>query len=230
MQAATPHFLLISESGRTLDRGHWRFVLEPVGGGEKIEAADSEPDAQGERLELLAVVRGLEAIPGPSRVTLLTPSRYVNRGMSYGLAEWRSNDWHWERFGKMAPVKNRDLWQRVDRALAFHEVDCRLWRVDGAEDWSQSKPLAGPHFLGRERGARVSPSGYWATFEDGATPQVFPESTVKSQKPSRKSFDLGCTIRRQRVKLWRRVATIGGSLILRLRQLGTGFALPPWLE
>ncbi len=89
---------------------------------EQFEAADAEPDAQGERLELLAVVRGLEALEQPSRVTLVTPSKYVNRGLTYGLEEWRANDWQWEHFGEMVPVKNRDLWQRVDRALAYPPV------------------------------------------------------------------------------------------------------------
>jgi ribonuclease HI len=78
----------------------------------------------------LAVVRGLEALAQPSRVTLVTHSRYVNRGLTYGLAEWRANGWQWEHFGQMVPVKNRDLWQRVDRALLFHQLDCRRWRFD----------------------------------------------------------------------------------------------------
>ncbi len=75
---------------------------------------------------------GLEALDQPSRVTLVTSSKYVHRGLLYGLQEWRSNDWMWEHFGEMAPVKNRDLWQRLDHALAFHELDFRPWRFDVA--------------------------------------------------------------------------------------------------
>jgi ribonuclease HI len=130
MRAAAPHYLLFSESRRDDCQGQWRFVLQSVDGGEQFEAADLEPDVQGERLELLAVVRGLEALEQPSRVTLVTPSKYVNRGLTYGLEEWRANDWQWEHFGEMVPVKNRDLWQRVDRALGFHQLDCRTWRFD----------------------------------------------------------------------------------------------------
>jgi ribonuclease HI len=125
MKAATPHYLLFSESRRDHERDGWRFVLRPVDGCEQLEAADAEPDVHGERLELLAVVRGLEALEQPSRVTLLTPSEYVNRGLAYGLDEWRANDWQWEHFGEMVPVKNRDLWQRIDRALMFHQVEWR---------------------------------------------------------------------------------------------------------
>lgn len=130
MKVAAPHYLLFSESCRKSSQGNWRFVLQSLDGSEPLEAADSEPEVHGERLELLAVVRGLEALAQPSRVTLVTPSRYVNRGLTYGLAEWRANDWQWEHFGEMVPVKNRDLWQRVDRALEYHRVECRAWRFD----------------------------------------------------------------------------------------------------
>jgi ribonuclease HI len=130
MNVAKPHYLLFSESCRKSPQGQWRFVLQLIDGTEHFEAADAEPDARGERLELLAVVRGLEALAQPSRVTLVTPSRYVNRGLSYGLAEWRVNGWRWEHYGEMVPVKNRDLWQRVDSALRFHQLDCRTWRFD----------------------------------------------------------------------------------------------------
>ncbi len=130
MRAAAPHYLLFSESSRKKTNGQWRFVLQSVDGSEQLEVADAEPDVQGERLELLAVVRGLEALAQPSRVTLVTPSKYVNRGLVYGLKEWRTNDWQWEHFGEMVPVKNRDLWQRVDQALTFHQLECRTWRFD----------------------------------------------------------------------------------------------------
>jgi len=130
MKAATPHYLLFSESCRKSSQGQWRFVLQSVDGAEQLEAADDEPNTHGERLELLAVVRGLEALEQPSRVTLVTPSKYVNRGLMYGMQEWRANDWQWEHYGEMVPVKNRDLWQRVDKALTFHQLDCRTWRFD----------------------------------------------------------------------------------------------------
>lgn len=130
MKVATPHYLLFSESSRKNQQGQWRFVLQALDGAEQLEAADAEPDVQGERLELLAVVRGLEALEQPSRVTLVTPSKYVNRGLTFGLEEWRTNGWEWEHYGEMVPVKNRDLWQRVDQALRFHQLECRTWRFD----------------------------------------------------------------------------------------------------
>jgi ribonuclease HI len=147
MKVATPHYLLFSESSRKSAKGQWRFLLQSIDGTQQFEAADAEPDARGERLELLAVVRGLEALEQPSRVTLVTPSMYVQRGIKYGLAEWRGQDWQWEHFGEMVPVKNRDLWQRVDRALGFHQLECRTWRFDLPHTAPEAAAgAAAPHF------------------------------------------------------------------------------------
>jgi ribonuclease HI len=79
-----------------------------------------------ERLNLMSVVRGLEALDRPAAVTLVTPSRQIARAIRRGLAEWRESDWCWEFFDEMTPVKNADLWRRVDHALAIHDVICRL--------------------------------------------------------------------------------------------------------
>ncbi len=129
-----PHYLLFTDVDETADdeTGRWHFVLESLDREECIHANDNEPETGGERLELLAVVRGLEALDQPSRVTLVTPSRYVSRGIRFGLPQWRTDDWKWERHGWMVPVKNADLWQRVDRALKIHDVHCRQWRIDTA--------------------------------------------------------------------------------------------------
>ena len=126
------HYLLFSEATAAgEEQGVWRFVLDGVGNQFRLSVSDVEAVACPERLELLAVVRGLEAIDQPSRVTLVTKSRYVSRGLRRGLAEWRANGWQWERFGRLAPVRDHDLWRRVDRALEFHVGDCRLWRFEG---------------------------------------------------------------------------------------------------
>lgn len=131
MVNAQPHFLLFSgveRAGTSPDR--WHFLLESLDGQSVIEASDREPGVQGERLELLALIRGLEALDQPSRVTLITASRDVSRGIRYGLEAWRLNDWCWERDGRWVPIKNRDLWQRVERALHYHRVECRRWSIE----------------------------------------------------------------------------------------------------
>jgi len=108
-------------------------VLQNVESQRRFAATDSEPCDCGERLELLAVVRGLEALDGPAQVTLVTRSRYVSRGIKRGLAQWRENNWRWERFGRIVPVRDHDLWQRVDRALQFHQITCQSWHFETVE-------------------------------------------------------------------------------------------------
>jgi ribonuclease HI len=159
MSVPAPHFLLYAEAAPVAapagvhgcndsdsddagrgERGHWRFVLRLPDGETALEAADEESEATPQRLELLAVVRGLEALNQPSRVTLLTGSRYLRRGLNFGLSQWRENDWQWERYGRMAPVKNGDLWQRLDRLLNIHALECRPTRLEKADDLAPPRP------------------------------------------------------------------------------------------
>jgi ribonuclease HI len=141
MNHPAPHYLLTSEAG--LDGGprHWRFVLKPIDGSSEIEAADVEPDAWGERLDLLTVVRALESLDQPSWVTLIGCTQYVEQGVLYGLAEWKENGWRWECFGRMVPVRDIDLWQRMDRILQIHRVDCGRRRFDAGHGGGD-----GPHW------------------------------------------------------------------------------------
>src|SRR5262245_25869461 len=139
MSVPAPHFLLYAEAAQPADYaasnvGRWRFVLRQPGGEASLEAADEEPEAGPDRLELLAVIRGLEALESPSRVTLVTGSRHIRRGLDSGLALWRDNGWQWERYGRMAPVKNRDLWRRLDRLLEIHTIQCRPVGTKPADD------------------------------------------------------------------------------------------------
>ena len=105
----------------------WHFTLQNLNNSERLEVTEFEPGVVGERLELLAAVRGLEALDQPSHVILLTPSRYVGRGIRHGISCWRDSNWMWERFGQLVDVKDADLWRRIYQALRFHQVDCRSW-------------------------------------------------------------------------------------------------------
>ncbi|MDA7978255.1 MAG: hypothetical protein MPJ50_05730 [Pirellulales bacterium] len=107
------------------DQGAWRFVLRSVDGRQAIDADEIEPEIRGERLQLLAIVRGLEALDRPAKIALVTRSRYIYRGLTYGLQQWRSQGWMWESYGRMTPVKNADLWKRLDRAATIHGIECR---------------------------------------------------------------------------------------------------------
>jgi ribonuclease HI len=164
MQAGSPHYLLYSEaSGRRRGTPRWKFVLQLVGGEDRFSAADLEPEARATRLELLAVVRGLEALDQPSRVTLVTRSRYVARGIRRELNHWRDRSWRWERFGTLVPIRDHDLWQRVDRALQFHTVECVAWDDDASQEW----PAVSPRFSAREATPAWSLARTLNTLRDG---------------------------------------------------------------
>jgi ribonuclease HI len=143
MRTCGPHYLLFTGAvSPDESAAHWRFVLQPVGNDSSLAVADVEEAAAASRLELLAAVRGLEALEQPSRVTLLTDSRYVIRGIRRGINQWRERRWRWERFGQLVPIRDADLWRRVDRAMQFHQVDCREWHNDDLQPPPAARPLA----------------------------------------------------------------------------------------
>ena len=215
MNIPAPHFLLFSEAKGKKRQGQWRFVLQAADGSATLEAEDQEPEVGGERLELLAVIRGLEALDKPSRVTLFTPSKYVSRGIAYGLEEWRRNDWTWECFGEMVPVKNRDLWQRLDRALNYHAIEFRVQRVDEAHAGGDvPKPAHGSAVVPPRDG--IEGVAYRAGAADPSA------VTVKSRSRHgglRLGARLGRSLR-ERAESWK----------LRCGQLGTAFLPKPWMD
>ncbi len=135
-----PHFLLFVETARNNNPGQWQFKLRQANGGSsQLDVSDIEPGVFGERLDLLTIIRALESLDQPSRVTLASCSAYIRQGVQYGISEWRENKWQWEFFGYMVPIKHADLWQRIDHLLHVHSVECRQLRLDGPH-----RTLAGP--------------------------------------------------------------------------------------
>jgi ribonuclease HI len=98
-------------------RGGWGAVLR-YRGVEK-EFYGGEPHTTNNRMELTAVIRGLEALSRPCRVRVVTDSQYVKQGITQWILRWRRNGW---RTADKQPVKNRDLWERLDALLAEHQV------------------------------------------------------------------------------------------------------------
>ncbi len=119
-------YLLVCEAySRSLTDGRWRFTLEAADGELILDAEDHELGDLN-RLTLLAAVRGLESLEGPSAVTLLSNNRYLIRSLSNSLPRWRQNNFRWEHFGRRIEVQHADLWRRVDHALAIHRVQACL--------------------------------------------------------------------------------------------------------
>ncbi|MCB9959547.1 MAG: ribonuclease HI [Rhodospirillaceae bacterium] len=100
--------------------GGWGAVLR-YGAAEK-ELCGGEPNTTNNRMELMAVIAALEAMKRPVTAVVTTDSRYVQQGISQWLAGWKARGW---KTADKKPVKNQDLWQRLDEAAARHRVDWR---------------------------------------------------------------------------------------------------------
>ena len=83
------------------------------------ELFGGDPATTNNRMELQAVIEGLGALKGPSDVTLHVDSQYVMNGVNKWIAGWKRNGW---RTSDKKPVKNQELWQALDAAVARHTV------------------------------------------------------------------------------------------------------------
>ena len=97
--------------------GGWGAVL--VSGSHRKEICGGEALTTNNRMELMAAISALEALKRPSRVELYTDSEYVKNGISSWIAGWKLRGW---KTADRKPVKNLELWQRLDRAQAVHQV------------------------------------------------------------------------------------------------------------
>ncbi|MEE8054899.1 MAG: ribonuclease HI [Gammaproteobacteria bacterium] len=84
-----------------------------------------EPDTTNNRMELLAAIKGLEALKRPCAVRLTTDSQYVKNGLTEWLPNWKQRGW---KTAAKKPVKNADLWQRLEAAVDRHDVEWRWVR------------------------------------------------------------------------------------------------------
>lgn len=98
--------------------GGWGAVLR-FKGVEK-ELSGGERQTTNNRMELMAAIAALEALKRPSPVRLTTDSTYVRDGITKWIHDWKRRGW---KTAAKKPVKNVDLWQRLDAAAAAHEVD-----------------------------------------------------------------------------------------------------------
>ena len=98
--------------------GGWAALLRC--GAAESELVGGARHTTNNRMELMAAIAGLEALTRPCSVQLTTDSRYVMDGIRSWLPAWKRNGW---RTAARKPVKNIDLWQRLDTASARHEVE-----------------------------------------------------------------------------------------------------------
>lgn len=100
--------------------GGWGAILRWR--GEEKEIFGGEPDTTNNRMEMMAAIQALESLKRATNVILYTDSTYLRDGITKWIHGWKRNGW---KTAAKKPVKNEDLWRRLDEALADHEIDFR---------------------------------------------------------------------------------------------------------
>jgi ribonuclease HI len=98
--------------------GGWGAVL--MHGGRERELSGAEPATTNNRMELTAVIEALAALKRPVKARVYTDSQYVRLGILEWIANWKKRGW---KTADRKPVKNQDLWQRLDELAAGHELE-----------------------------------------------------------------------------------------------------------
>ncbi len=102
--------------------GGWGVLLRASNGTDVLKErtmSGGEAETTNNRMELMAAIMALEALTRPSHITITTDSAYVKNGVTGWIHGWKKNGW---RTSNKKPVKNVDLWQRLDAAQARHQV------------------------------------------------------------------------------------------------------------
>ncbi|MAK68235.1 ribonuclease HI [Methylophaga sp.] len=118
--------------------GGWGTILRAK--GTERELSGGEKMTTNNRMEMMAVIAGLEALKRPCHVTITTDSQYVMKGMTEWLKGWKAKNW---RTAARQPVKNADLWQRMDAASQPHKLSWQWVRGhDGHPENERADQLA----------------------------------------------------------------------------------------
>ena len=102
--------------------GGWAFILRHLKTGKEKESFGAERETTNNRMEMTAVIRGLEALKRPTSVELISDSTYVGKGISQWMPKWKENGWRRRESGRWVEVKNEDLWRRLDALLNRHHL------------------------------------------------------------------------------------------------------------
>jgi ribonuclease HI len=131
--AGSPEVLLFTDGACSGNPGPggWAFILRHPATGKELEQSGGEPDTTNNRMELMAVIRGLETLKRPTYVELFTDSEYVRQGLSQWMPKWKANGWSRKtsQYSKGGAIKNLELWKRLDELIAEHRL--KFTRVAG---------------------------------------------------------------------------------------------------
>lgn len=128
-QAISVHLFTDGACSGNPGPGGWAYILRHLPTGQEKENSGGERDTTNNRMELMAVIRGLEALKRPCRVELFTDSVYVGKGLEEWMPKWKQNGWRRREGTRFVPIKNEELWRRLDELARQHKI--KYTRVAG---------------------------------------------------------------------------------------------------
>ncbi len=102
--------------------GGWGCILRHRATGTEKELSGGAANSTNNQMEMMAVISGLESLTRPTAVEVITDSKYVADGCTSWMPNWKKNGWKRKDGTRWVPVKNVELWQRLDGLLAKHRV------------------------------------------------------------------------------------------------------------
>jgi ribonuclease HI len=129
--------------------GGWGAIL--TSGSHRKELKGGEDHTTNNRMELMGAISALEALKGPSNVELHTDSKYVQQGISQWIHGWKRNGW---KTADKKPVKNTDLWQRLDEAMKHHDVKWHWVKGHAGHDMNERADELAREAIAELRAAR----------------------------------------------------------------------------
>ena len=156
MSDSLPHVVIHTDGACSGNPGPggWGAIL--AFGDHEKELKGGEANTTNNRMELMAAISALEALKKPCRIDLYTDSQYLRDGVTAYLARWKQNGW---RTADKKPVKNIDLWQRLDTAMRQHEIRWHWLRGHAGHALNERADLLARQAIADIRAAgKVTPS------------------------------------------------------------------------
>ncbi len=116
--------------------GGWGVLMRY--GSHSKEMSGGEPTTTNNRMELMAAIKGLECLSRPCDVVLYTDSKYVMQGITEWIDNWKKRGW---KTSAKKPVKNVDLWQRLDEARQRHHIEWKWVKGHSGHDGNEMADL-----------------------------------------------------------------------------------------
>ncbi len=148
-----PHVVIHTDGACSGNPGPGGFGAILAFGDHEKELKGGEPNTTNNRMELMAAISALEALKKPCRVDLHTDSQYLRDGVMTYLARWKRNGW---RTADKKPVKNIDLWQRLDKAMQEHQIRWHWVRGHSGHDLNERADLLARQGIAEVRAGKAA--------------------------------------------------------------------------